>query len=104
VPRFAAEGGKAIITADANMLKRKHQLLAIHSSNVFGLILPHTWAVAKRHIQASTLMYHWPDIEASFSSAQPGDFWRIPVALHKSPLEKLNINYAQAINVQRPPS
>jgi hypothetical protein len=57
-----------IVTADANMLKRPHQILAIHQSNVVGLILPHTWAVAKRHIQASSLIYFWPEIEALFSA------------------------------------
>jgi len=104
VPRFAAEGGKAIVTADANMLKRPHQLLAVRASNIVGLILPHTWAIAKRHIQASTLIYHWPEIEAAFSSAQPGDFWRLPVTLHKGSLEKLAINYIPATSAQRPES
>lgn len=104
VPRFAAEGGKAIITADANMLKRPHQMLAIQQSHVVGLILPHTWATARRHMQASALLYFWPEIEASFSEASPGEFWRLPKALHKGPLEKLKINYAQATNNQRPSS
>lgn len=102
VPRFAAEGGKAIITADYNMLKRPHQLLAVRASNVVGLILPHSWAGAKRHIQASALIFHWPEIEASFLSGQPGEFWRLPTNLHKGPLEKLVINYAQATSIQQP--
>ena len=75
VPRFAAEGGKAIITADANMLKRPHQILAVYQSKIMGLILPHIWAVAKRHIQASSLRYFWPEIEALFSAGRPGDFF-----------------------------
>lgn len=71
VPRFAIEGGKAIITADANMLKRPHQLLAIQQSNVVGLILPHARAIAKRHVQASSLIYFWPEIEACFRDRVP---------------------------------
>lgn len=102
VPRFASEGGKAIITADANMLKRPHQILAIRQSNVVGLILPHTWASSRRHVQASSLIYFWPEIEACFSAAQPGDFWRIPAALHRGPLEKLDIDYDTAIGAKKP--
>lgn len=102
VPRFASEGGKAIVTADANMLKRPHQLLAVRQSNVVGVILPHAWATARKHLQASSLLYYWPDIEAAFSSASPGDFWRIPSALHKGPLEKLKIDYAKAASAQSP--
>jgi hypothetical protein len=100
IPRFAAEGGKAIITADANLLKRPHQIAAIQASGLFGVILPPTWAVAKRHIQASALIYHWPEIELCFAGAQSGEFWRIPAALHKGPLEKLNINYARATSIE----
>lgn len=102
VPRFAAEGGKAIITADANMLKRPHQLLAVQQSGVVGLILPHAWASAKKNVQASSLLYFWPEIEETFRAAQPREFWRIPSSLHKGPLEKIVINYAQAANTQRP--
>lgn len=102
VPRFASEGGKAIITADANMLKRPHQLLAVQQSNVVGLILPHTWAEARKHLQASSLLYFWPEIEASFANASPGEFWRIPTKLHKGPLEKLKINYAPPTGNKKP--
>jgi hypothetical protein len=102
--RFAAEGGQAIITADANMLKPPHQLLAVQASNVVGLVLPYTWAEAKRHVQASSLIYHWPEIEAAFSSAQAGEFWRMPVALHRASIEKLVINYASADRSQGPPA
>lgn len=102
VPRFAAEGGKAIITADANMLARPHQILAIQQSNVVGLILPHTWATAKRHIQASSLIHFWPEIEALFSAAQPGDFWRMPKKLHRGgDMEKLDIDYAKATSAKK---
>jgi predicted nuclease of predicted toxin-antitoxin system len=103
VPKFASEGGRAIITADANMLKRPHQILAIQQSGVIGLILPSVWAQSKRHVQASSLIYFWPEIEACFTAGAPGEFWRIPTHLHRGPLEKLNINYAQATQAAQPP-
>ncbi len=31
LPRFASEGGKAILTADANILKRPHLIAAVNS-------------------------------------------------------------------------
>jgi len=101
VPKFATEGGKAIVTADANMLARPHQILAIHQSGVVGLILPHTWATAKRHIQASSLIYFWPEVEALFFAAQLGDFWRMSPKLHRGQIEKLDIDFAQATSVKK---
>ena len=76
VPKFAAEGGQAIITADANMLKRPHLIAAIQQSGVLGLVLPTAWAQARRHIQASSLIYFWPEIEKCMAGASPGDTWR----------------------------
>lgn len=103
VPRFAAEGGQAIITADANMLKRPHLIAAIQQAGVRGLILPSVRAQARRHVQASSLIYFWPQIEAAFGDALPGEFWRLPTTLHAGALEKLNVNYAAAAQATRRP-
>lgn len=102
VPRFAAEGGQAIITADVNMLKRPHLMAAVQQSGVFGLLLPSAWAQSKRHIQAASMIHFWPEIEATFTDAQPGEFWRLPSALYSGALEKVVVNYAAAARaVQR---
>lgn len=104
VGRFASEGGQAIVSGDANMLKRPHLIAAIQQSRVVGLILPYTWCHAKRHAQAAALLYFWPEIEAAFAGAQPGDFWRLPTALVGGTLEHLRVNYAAAVqaNQRRP--
>jgi hypothetical protein len=96
LPRFAAEGGRAIITADAHMLRRPHQIAAIQQSGVCGVILPPVWAQAKRNIQAASLIYFWPEIEATLTDAQSGEFWRLPPTLYSGNLEKLSVNYAAA--------
>ena len=103
LPRFASEGGKAIITADANMLKRPHLIAAVQQSGVCGIILPSVWAQARRNIQAASLIYFWPEIEATLTTAQAGEFWRVPTTLYAGSLEKLRVNYAAAAQAaQRP--
>jgi hypothetical protein len=96
VPQFAVEGGQAIITADANMLNRPHQLLAIHQSNIRGIVLPSIWADSKRHLQAASLIYFWPQIEAKLKDAQSGEFWRLPRTLVNGLLEPIAVNYSIA--------
>lgn len=91
VAQFAADGGRGIITADATMLKRPHQRRAIQSSGVAGVVLPRAWAMARRHIQASALLFHWPQIEDVLATAAPGEFWRMPTRLHRGPLERVRI-------------
>lgn len=104
LPRFASEGGRAIITADANMLKRPHLIAAVQRSGLCGLILPSAWAHARRNVQAASLIRFWPEIEAIFTAAQPGEFWRLPTSLYSGSLEKLKVNYAAAAQAaaQRP--
>jgi hypothetical protein len=104
LPRFASEGGKAIITADANMLKRPHLIAAVQQSGVCGIILPSVWAQARRHVQAASLIRFWPEIEATLTGAQAGEFWRLPTTLYSGSLERLRVNYAAAVQAaaQRP--
>jgi hypothetical protein len=78
------------------MLKRPHLMAAVQQSGVFGLLLPSAWAQAKRHVQAASMIHFWPEIEATFSDAQPGEFWRLPSALYLGALEKVVVNYAAA--------
>lgn len=104
VPQFADEGGRAILTADANMLKRPHMIVAIQDAQIMGLILPPSWAMAQRHLQAASLIRYWPEIEAAFTGGQPGDFWRLPQTLFSGPLDKLNINYSAAAAASIPPA
>jgi hypothetical protein len=99
VAQFAADGGRGIITADANMLKRPHQRLAIQSAGVAGVLLPYSWAMARGHLQASSLLFHWPQIEDVLATATPGEFWRMPTRLHRGSLEKLRFGDAR-INVR----
>lgn len=94
--RFAAEEGKGIITADAAILRRPHQIAAVQASGLFGLILPSTWAQSQRHVQAASLVLFWPKIAEAFDTAQPGDFWKLPNALLSGSLQKITVNYAAA--------
>jgi hypothetical protein len=105
IPKFAAEGGQAIITADAGMLKRPHQIVAIQQSGIIGVLLSSAWAEGRRHFQAASLIYHWPKIEAQLLASQPGDFWRVPSTIDDRDLEKIVVNYtkaAQAADKKKP--
>jgi hypothetical protein len=44
MPRFVAEGGQVIISADRKILARPNQLLAIADGNLIGVFLSAKWA------------------------------------------------------------
>lgn len=96
LPKFAAEGGAAILSGDANMLKRPHQLAAVKQSGLICLILSSHWTHAKRHEQAANIIYWWPRIEGAIETSAPGDCWPIPHTFDKSELQKKFIDFEKA--------
>jgi hypothetical protein len=78
VRTFSGRGGNAIIGADAAMTRRPHEVVAICEAGVRLILLPPQWANAKRHLQASHLLYWWPHIEVSLEDAASERCLRVP--------------------------
>lgn len=98
IPRFASEGGRALLSGDASMLKRPHELKAILESRVVVVVMATPWQNARRHEQAATLIWHWPAIDAALLTSVEGDCWRVPFSCAKgSTVEKVAVNYAKAV-------
>lgn len=96
IPRFAANGGKGIISADTAILKRPHQIEAIRASGVIGIFLDPRWAGAKRHQQAAHLIWHWPAIEGVMERSVVGDCWSVPFDFGKSKITAIKVDYEKA--------
>lgn len=94
LPAFAADNGKAILTGDANMLKRPHQILAVQDSGFVCFMLSYQWTIARLHQQTANILWQWPKIEQALDGASPGDCYPVPFTFDDKPLEKKSINYA----------
>ena len=94
VPRFALEGGKAILSADRHMLARPHQQAAVLASGVSCIILPPQWAQSRRHEQAAHILWWWPRIEACLEATEDPRFWKVPFGFDKSKLEEISVRPA----------
>jgi hypothetical protein len=96
LPKFAADGGKAILTGDGRIFKRPHQLAAIHATGLISFVLDWRWTQVRKHEQAANIIFWWPRIEAAAEASSPGDCWPVPFAFDSSPLEKKIIAYDKA--------
>lgn len=94
VPRFALEGGRAILSADRHMLARPHQQAAILDSGLSCIILPPQWAQSKRHEQAAHILWWWPRIEEALSSSQSSTFWRVPFDFSRGSMQAIYLKRA----------
>jgi hypothetical protein len=75
---FARHGGKCIISADRQMLKRPQLLHNIHDTGLIGMYLQPRWAGYRKHKQAAHILYWWKDIELTPKQAPPGSIWKVP--------------------------
>jgi hypothetical protein len=96
LPKFAADGGRAILTADANILKRPHQLVALEKTGLISIVLSKHWQHAKRHEQAAHIIYWWPRIQHAIEGAAAGDCFPIPFVFNKLDLKKKSIAFDKA--------
>ncbi|MGE0719334.1 MAG: hypothetical protein AB7P02_28080 [Alphaproteobacteria bacterium] len=97
VPRFIAEGGRGILTADRKMMARPHELAAIVDGGLVAVFLPAQWAEARGHQQAAHILWWWPRIEAAFRNSQPRQCWRVPFSFGSDdPLEEMVVRRPQS--------
>lgn len=78
VRRFANAGGEAIVSGDAAMTKRPHEIVAINETGLRLVVLDERWPRQKKHIQISYLFYWWPHIEAALALAGVGKCLKVP--------------------------
>ena len=99
IPRFASEGGKAILSGDRRIRARPHQILALQKSGLVSIFLPAEWANSHRGAQAALLLYWWSKIEAKIAEATPGECWLVPFDFSKRDLVEFSISYNKVSSV-----
>lgn len=97
ITKFARDGGKIILSADADFHKKPHQIAAVGDLGLIVIHLPSRWANAKCRLQAAHILYWWDCIEQTLRSSKPRDFWRVPWGFPENlSLSPLKVNYDAA--------
>lgn len=78
VRKFADAGGEAIVGADAKMLTRPHEVVAIFEAGLRLVVLPGQWAQQPKNIQIAFLFLWWPRIEKAFETAKARQCFKVP--------------------------
>ena len=78
ISRFAADGGRVIISGDTAMKSRPHERLALVELGMVTIFFESQWSQWKFFKKCSLLLHWWPEIIKTIGKAQPGTFWHIP--------------------------
>jgi hypothetical protein len=97
VTKFARDGGHAILSGDTDFFKRHQQVLAIKSTGMRVIHLPHRWANSRCELQASHVLLWWRRIETTIAKMAPQECYRVPWNLsEEGELLKIKIDYQDA--------
>lgn len=97
VRAFANDGGKAILTADTDFLKRPPQVQAVFETGMRVIHLPPKWANAPGHLQAAHILQWWRRIESQVEAMNDRECYRPDWNIREQgDLKKVQVDYAAA--------
>jgi hypothetical protein len=76
--RFAADGGKVVISGDTNMKYVPHERLALIECGFIVIFFESQWSNWKFFRKCALLLHWWPQVATKARRAKPGSFWHIP--------------------------
>lgn len=94
---FAADGGKAILTADSDFHKRPAQVVAVFNTGMKVIHLPPKWGNAKCGLQAAHILLWWGRIEKCLMAMAERECYRPPWDVSEAAkLSRINVDFQAA--------
>jgi hypothetical protein len=76
--RFAADGGKVVISGDTSMRYQPHERLALIECGFIVIFFENRWSDWKFFRKCALLLHWWPQIAGRVRRAKPGSFYHVP--------------------------
>lgn len=103
IRRFAADGGKAIISGNTKMRKVPHERLALVQTRMIVIFFASKWSGWKFCRKCSLLIHWWPNILDAVKNAEPG-FYMVPSSWpdeHKAALRQVSTEDLRLVKIER---
>jgi hypothetical protein len=78
IKRFAAAGGRVIISGNVEMQNIAHERLALVESGMIVFFFERKWSSWQFYRKCSLLLNWWPHIADKAKRARKGSFWCVP--------------------------
>ena len=76
--RFAADGGRIVISGNTEMKRVPHERLALIDCGFIVVFFEPQWSNWKFFRKCALLLHWWPIIVPTIKRARQGSFWHIP--------------------------
>jgi hypothetical protein len=78
--RFAADGGRVVITGDRDMRSRLDEQAALKELGLIVFFFPAAWNNWNMNSKCAFLMQWWPAILVKAQESKPRDFWEMKLS------------------------
>ena len=101
---FAADGGTAIVSGDAQILQNWPDLVAYTESGLISFFPPKMFEALDRFGKVAFIVRWWPAVLEKIAISQPGDRWRMPMKWDRahSTMEMLRDPRVKGRRVEQP--
>jgi len=100
--RFAAAGGKVVISGNTDMMWKPHERLALLEQGLIVVFFEDRWNNWKFFTKCALLLFWWPILVARLRTAKPKTFWRIlSVWDEKAKLRELSTDDPRMLQIQK---
>lgn len=95
---FRGSGGQITISADKNIAKKPHKVVAFIDNGFKSFFMQPPWSQAPGKVKLAHLTYWWHNISTFYETCDPGCCWQVPfdyrdevLRLSSSPLKALKV-------------
>lgn len=102
IKRFAAAGGRVIISGDTEMRYVPHERLALIQAGMLVFFFDGKWSQWDFFRKCSLLIHHWPAIANRIKRGKAPAFWHVPLSWHeKAKLRKVSTDDPKRLKIER---
>jgi hypothetical protein len=102
IKRFAAVGGRVIISGDTEMRYVPHERLALIQAGMLVFFFDGKWSQWDFFRKCSLLIHHWPAIASRIKRGRAPAFWHVPLSWHeRAKLRKVSIDDPKKLKLER---
>jgi hypothetical protein len=101
ISRFAADGGRAIISGNTRMKSQPHERLALVQSGLVTIFFESQWSQWRFFKKCSLLLHWWPEIISTVKKAPSGTFWHIPAHWSDGALRQVSSEDQKLVRVEQ---
>ncbi len=102
IKRFAAAGGKVIISGDTEMRHVPHERLALIQAGMLVFFFDGKWSQWNFFRKCSLLIHHWPTIADRIKRGKAPAFWHVPLSWNeKAKLRKVSTDDPKKLKLGR---